>query len=573
MRATQAYIKTLKETPNDAEIVSHQLMLRAGMIRKLGSGLYTWLPLGLRVLRKVEAIIRSEMNRIGAMELLMPAVQPAELWQETGRWETFGNQLLTMQDSNERAYCFGPTHEEVITDLMRQEVQSYKELPLTLYQIQTKFRDEIRPRFGVMRAREFLMKDAYSFHLNHESLADTYQNMYTAYCRVFDRMGLQYRAVEADTGAIGGAVSHEFQVLAEAGEDIIFYSNQSQYAANVEQATSCIPQPAPLRDSHQAELIDTPGTQTIHDLSQLLGISPTQSLKTLIVAGSEQPWVALVLRGDDELNEIKAVKHPWVRHPLLFATENEIRNDLQLPFGFIGPLALSIPTIVDHHAAALSEFVCGANQADKHYQNACWTSSTSPRQYADLRTVKLGDLSPDGQGTLQACRGIEVGHIFQLGDKYAKSMHAVVTHEDGQQQPMIMGCYGLGVSRIVAAAIEQLHDDRGILWPMALAPYQLVLIPINAARCPEVKTQAEHLYHRCLNLGIDVLLDDREERPGVLFADADLIGIPHRLVISERHLAHRQIEYKARNADTPDLLNLDSLESWLTAKFSTQHNE
>ncbi|MGV3740015.1 MAG: proline--tRNA ligase [Gammaproteobacteria bacterium] len=570
MRASQAYIKTLKETPNDAEIVSHQLMLRAGMIRKLGSGLYTWLPLGLRVLRKVEQIIRQEMNNIGAMELLMPAVQPAELWQETGRWETFGNQLLTMQDSNERAYCFGPTHEEVITDLMRQEVQSYKELPLIFYQIQTKFRDEIRPRFGVMRAREFLMKDAYSFHLDHTSLSETYQSMYTAYSKVFDRMGLQYRAVEADTGAIGGAVSHEFQVLADAGEDIIFYSDQSSYAANVEQATSQFPTPAALENQQSGQIVDTPDKKTIADVADYLKKHPKDILKTLIVAGKEQPWVALVLCGHDELNPVKAAKHPWVHSPVLFATEDDI-SKLNLPFGFIGPLSLSIPVIVDHHAAALSKFVCGANQADKHYENANWVASSSPRQTADLRSVCVGDISPDGQGILQSCRGIEVGHIFQLGTKYAQAMHAVITNEAGQQNPMVMGCYGLGVSRIVAAAIEQLHDERGILWPMALAPFQLVIIPINPKQNPEVQQQIDTLYQRCLSLGIEVLLDDRNERPGVLFADADLIGIPHRLVISERHLAQNQIEYKARNQDTPEILDLNTLEQWLSRTFLSEN--
>ena len=567
MRASQAYIKTLKETPNDAEIVSHQLMLRAGMIRKLGSGLYTWLPLGLRVLRKVEHIVRTEMNLIGGMELLMPAVQPAELWQETGRWETFGNQLLTMQDSNDRAYCFGPTHEEVITDLMRQEVQSYKELPLTFYQIQTKFRDEIRPRFGVMRAREFLMKDAYSFHVDHASLEETYQNMYGAYCKIFDRMGLHYRAVEADTGAIGGAVSHEFQVLADAGEDLIFYSDQSKYAANVEQASSIIPSPAQRSARNEPQIIDTPGKKSIADVAQFLQIDTKQILKTLIVAGSEQPWVAVVLCGADELNPVKAAKHPWIQSPLRFANEEEIQHDLKLPFGFIGPLSLSIPVIIDHHAAAMTDFVCGANQPDQHLHHAHWDDTPALQQHADIRSVKLGDPSPDGQGTLQSCRGIEVGHIFQLGDKYAKAMHAVITLEAGQQQPMIMGCYGLGISRIVAAAIEQVHDERGIIWPMALAPFQLVLIPINAARSDAVKQQVETLYQRCLTLGIDVLLEDRDERPGVLFADADLIGIPHRLVISERHIAQNQVEYKARNQADAVLLDLSTSEEWLTKTF------
>lgn len=571
MRASQAYIKTLKETPNDAEIVSHQLMLRAGMIRKLGSGLYTWLPLGLRVLRKVEKIIRQEMNCIGAMELLMPAVQPAELWQETGRWETFGNQLLTMQDSNERSYCFGPTHEEVITDLMRQEVQSYKELPLIFYQIQTKFRDEIRPRFGVMRAREFLMKDAYSFHLDTTSLNETYQNMYAAYSKVFDRMGLQYRAVEADTGAIGGAVSHEFQILADAGEDIIFYSDQSSYAANVEQATSHFPTPATFEQHQSAEIIETPGKKTIADVAKFLNTEAKNILKTLIVAGKEQPWVALVLCGQDELNTVKAGKHPWVQSPIQFASEKDIEQ-LNLPFGFIGPLSLSIPVIVDHHAAALTTFICGANQTDKHYQNACWVATESLRETADLRNVCIGDKSPDGEGILQACRGIEVGHIFQLGTKYAQAMHAVITNESGQQHPMVMGCYGLGVSRIVAAAIEQLHDERGILWPRALAPFELVLIPINPKQNPEVQQQVETLYQRCQDLGIEILLDDRKERPGVLFADADLIGIPHRLVISERHLAQNQIEYKARDQDTPELLDLSNLDQWLTRTFLAEKN-
>ena len=572
MRASQAYIKTLKETPNDAEIVSHQLMLRAGMIRKLGSGLYTWLPLGLRVLRKVEQIIRQEMNRIGAMELLMPAIQPAELWQETGRWETFGNQLLTMQDSNDRAYCFGPTHEEVITDLMRQEVQSYKELPMTFYQIQTKFRDEIRPRFGVMRAREFLMKDAYSFHVDHTSLSETYKQMYQAYSKVFDRMGLQYRAVEADTGAIGGAVSHEFQVLAAAGEDVIFYSDQSAYAANVEQATSQTPPPSGKKNQQTAQIIDTPGKKSIAEVAAYLNKHPQQILKTLIVAGKNDPWVALVLCGHDELNPVKAAKHPQVKSPVQWASEQDIKN-LNLPFGFIGPLGLSIPVIVDHHAAALAEFVCGANQMDKHFQQACWLDTDNSHTTADLRNVAVGDKSPDGQGTLQSCRGIEVGHIFQLGTKYAEAMHAFITNDSGQQQPMVMGCYGLGVSRIVAAAIEQLHDERGIMWPMALAPFQLVIIPINAKHSAEVQQQVETIYQRCLHYGIEVLLEDRDERPGVLFADADLIGIPHRLVISERHLAQKQIEYKARNQNTPELLNLSILEEWLQHTFLTVRNE
>lgn len=561
MRVSKSYIKTLKETPNDAEIASHQLMLRAGLIRKLGSGLYTWLPLGLKVLRNVERIVREEMNRIDALEVLMPSVQPAELWQETGRWETFGNQLLKMTDSNARDYCFGPTHEEVITDLVREEIQSYKELPLTLYQIQTKFRDEIRPRFGVMRAREFIMKDAYSFHLNPESLQQTYDEMYKAYSRVFDRMGLQYRAVEADTGAIGGAVSHEFQVLAEAGEDVIFYSDGSQYAANVEQASSLLPQLSPSVATTR-QLVNTPGHKTIADVANFLSIDASCILKTLIVAGTKQPWVALVLRGDDDLNPIKAARHPLVLSPLHLATEEEVKTIPSTALGYVGPIGIDMPVIVDHHAAALSSFVCGANEVDKHYQDACWDRDQA-LQIAELRTVKNGDASPDGKGHLQSCRGIEVGHIFQLGDKYAKSMHADITDESGNQQTMIMGCYGLGISRIVAAAIEQHHDERGIQWPIALAPFQLIIIPINQNRSPDVKAQTEALYQLCLKLGVDVLWDDRDERPGVLFADADLLGIPHRVVISDRHLANNQIEYKNRLQSNAEEVSLDTIEQWL----------
>ena len=562
MRVSQSYIKTLKETPNDAEIASHQLMLRAGMIRKLGSGLYTWLPLGLRVLRNVERIVREEMNHIHALEILMPAVQPAELWEETGRWDTFGNQLLKMVDSNKRNYCFGPTHEEVITDLIRQEVQSYKELPLTLYQIQTKFRDEIRPRFGVMRAREFIMKDAYSFHTSAESLQETYDRMYKAYSRIFDRMGLQYRAVEADTGAIGGAVSHEFQVLADAGEDLIFYSDQGTYAANVEQATSLAPHVTQPPTPKTLTIVDTPGQETIEDVASFLDIPTSQVLKTLIVAGTQDPWVALVLRGNDALNEIKAAKHPLVQSPLHLLSAEEVNTIHNTSLGYIGPIGLNLRIIVDHYAAALSSFVCGANLTGKHYKHANWDASHL-YETADLRNVNVGDPSPDGHGTLQMCRGIEVGHIFQLGDKYAQSMHAAVSDESGSQKTLIMGCYGLGISRIVAAAIEQHHDERGIQWPMALAPFQLLIIPINQQRSEAVKTQAEAIYQRCLELNIDVLFDDRDERPGVLFADADLLGIPHRFVISDRHLAQQQIEYKNRQLETVDTLPLSNLDQWL----------
>ncbi|STX29565.1 prolyl-tRNA synthase [Legionella beliardensis] len=559
MRTSQWFLATLRETPSDAEIVSHQLMLRAGMIRKLGSGLYTWLPLGLRVLQKVEQIVREEMNRANAMEVLMPSIQPAELWQETGRWETFGGQLLTMKDSNDRDYCYGPTHEEVITDLMRNELRSYKQLPANFYQIQTKFRDEIRPRFGVMRAREFIMKDAYSFHLNYESLQQTYEAMYAAYCRIFDRLGLQYRAVEADTGAIGGSASHEFQVLADSGEDIIFYSDESNYAANIEQATSLNPPPALKLPTESMSLVDTKGKKTIKEVCEHLNITPEQTVKTLIVEGSTHPLVALVLRGDDELNEIKASKHPILKSPLRFADDKTIESLLGAPIGSLGPVNLPIPSIVDHNALALTSFTCGANQADKHYIHAAWNRDASYQVAYDLRQVKEGDPSPDGQGTLHACRGIEVGHVFQLGDKYAKAMNANVLNEEGELHTMLMGCYGLGITRVVAAAIEQHHDERGIIWPEALAPFRVVLIPINGHRSPAVQEITEKLYQELTSLGIETLLDDRNERPGVLFADCDLIGIPHRIVISERHLQQQVIEYKARNKTDVELLSLDSL--------------
>jgi len=565
MRTSQYLLATLKETPNDAEITSHQLMLRAGMIRKLGSGLYTWLPLGLKVLRKVEHIVREEMNASGVLEILMPAIQPAELWQETGRWETFGGQLLTMRDSNQREYCFGPTHEEVITDLMRHELQSYKQLPISLYQIQTKFRDEIRPRFGVMRAREFIMKDAYSFHLSTDCLQRTYDVMYQAYSRIFERLGLKFRAVEADTGAIGGAVSHEFQVLADSGEDLIFYSDGSDYAANIEQATSLSPQNTPTRSHKPMQLVATPNQKTILDLARFLNIDPKETVKTLIVEGQDQPLIALVLRGDDELNEIKAAKHPLVRSPLCFAEEARIIETLGAPLGSIGPVNITIPVIADYQALAMSSFVCGANQADKHFTNAVWDRDAQHSQAYDLRNVKEGDASPDGHGTLHACRGIEVGHIFQLGDKYAEAMNASVINEEGQLQTMIMGCYGLGISRVVAAAIEQHHDEKGIVWPENIAPFQLVIIPINGHRSQQVKDMADDLYQQCLAEWIDVLIDDRTERPGVLFADSDLIGIPHRLVISERNLANGLVEYKARDQDDIEHLPLSEVRAFLSS--------
>jgi prolyl-tRNA synthetase len=486
----------------------------------------------------------------------MPAVQPAELWQETGRWDTFGGQLLTMQDSNGRDYCFGPTHEEVITDIMRGELQSYKQLPMSFYQIQTKFRDEIRPRFGVMRAREFIMKDAYSFHLNLESLQATYKDMYQAYCRIFNRMGLKYRAVEADTGAIGGSASHEFQVLADSGEDLIFYSDTSDYAANIEQATSLKPAKAIPTDKKMI-LIDTPNQKTIAEVSAFLNVASNQTIKTLIVKGKEHAMVALVLRGDDELNEVKAIKHPLIHSPLQFIDEKTVLNVLKVPTGSLGPVNLSIPIIADHHALAMDSFICGANQEDKHYQYAAWDKDIKEYQAYDLRSVKVGDISPDGIGTLQSCRGIEVGHVFQLGDKYAKAMNAAVINEQGQLETMLMGCYGLGITRVVAAAIEQHHDEHGVIWPQNIAPFQLVIIPLNGQRSPTVQKQADTLYEQLKNLGFDVLIDDRNERAGVLFADHDLIGIPHRLVVSERNIEQNCVEYKNRATGETQPLDLD----------------
>ena len=568
MRVSQWFLATQKETPNDAEIKSHQLMLRTGMIRKLGSGLYTWMPLGLKVLRKVEQIVREEMNKANAMELLMPAVHPAELWQETGRWEAFGGQLLKMTDSNNRDYCFGPTHEEVITDIMRTDLQSYKQLPANFYQIQTKFRDEIRPRFGLMRAREFIMKDAYSFHLTLESLQQTYKDMYDAYCQIFDRMGLKYRAVEADTGAIGGSASHEFQVMADAGEDLIFYSDESTYAANIEQASSLTPEKMPSPNSTM-QIVDTPNQKTIAEVAAFLNINSADTVKTLIVKGTEHSMVALVLKGDDELNEVKAIKHPLVHSPLLFIDEELILKTLHAPVGSLGPIDLPIPIIVDHHALALPSFTCGANQADKHLMHAQWDRDISTYEAFDLRNVKNGDLSPDGKGRLYSCRGIEVGHVFQLGDKYAKAMNAAVINEQGQLQTMMMGCYGLGISRVVAAAIEQHHDERGIIWPQAIAPFTLVLIPINGHKSPAVTAKANELYQQLRELGIDVLLDDRNERPGVLFADHDLIGIPHRVVVSERNLEQECVEYKSRASAENQQIPLNQ---WLDFVKTTLQN-
>lgn len=560
MRTSKFLLATLKETPTDAEIISHKLMLRAGMIRKTATGIYSWLPLGLRVLNKVVSIIREEMDKSGALEIFMPAIQPAELWQESGRWDMYGDQLLKIRDRHKHEFCFGPTHEEIITDLMRNELRSYKQLPIILYQIQTKFRDEIRPRFGVMRSREFLMKDAYSFHLDHESLQQTYDVMYQTYSNIFTRLGLKFRAVLADTGNIGGNNSHEFHVLASSGEDVIAYSDVSGYAANLEKAEAL----APAQNTAAAPLlelttIDTPQQRTIAEVCNFLNVKPEQTVKTLIVKGSETSLVALVIRGDHELNEIKLNKLTQIAQPLKFADDNEVEKNLNVAVGFLGPIGLSIPVIIDRDAAVLTNFVCGANQADKHYINANWQRDAAFTTVVDMRKVVEGDTSPDGKGKLQFTRGVEVGHIFQLGTKYSEAMHATVLNAEGKATTMMMGCYGIGVSRIVAAAIEQNHDDRGIIWPTPIAPFHIALIPISMHQSYRVREVAEKLYKDLQQAGFSVLFDDRKERAGVLFSNMDLIGIPHRLVISEGNLDKDVIEYKARNNDNNEAIPLDSI--------------
>lgn len=557
MRTSQLLLATLKETPADAELVSHQLMLRAGMIRKLSAGLYSWLPLGMRVLHKVAAVVRQEMNQIGAQEVLMPAMQPAELWQETGRWTQFGPQLLTMRDRHDREYCYGPTHEEVITDLMRYELRSYKQLPSCFYQIQTKFRDEIRPRFGVMRAREFLMKDAYSFHLDKASLQETYDAMYGAYSNIFTRLGLSFRAVLADTGAIGGSQSHEFHVLADSGEDALAYSPESGYAANVELATSLTPAHTRAAAKETATLKETPNIRSVAEQAAHMGLQTQQIIKTLLVKGEEVPVVALLLRGDHELNPLKAEKLPQVASPLTLIDEATLLATAQCQPGFVGPKGLNIPIIADHYVLGMSDFSCGANQNDKHYVGMNWERDLPlPTLVADLRKVTAGDPSPDGKGTLELCRGIEVGHIFQLGNKYSTAMKATVLNEQGRQQVMEMGCYGIGVSRIVAAAIEQNHDAQGIIWPDIMAPFHIVLIPMQYDKSQRVRDAVTELYNTLQTAGFEVLLDDRNERPGVMFAESELIGIPHRLVLGERGLDAGTIEYKNRRTGEIEQLPL-----------------
>ncbi len=556
MRASSYLLATVKETPSDAEVISHRLMLRAGLIRKLASGLYTWLPTGLRVLRKVEAIVREEMNRSGAQEVSMPVVQPAELWEESGRWEQYGPELLRLKDRHERDFCLGPTHEEVITDLLRSEIKSYKQLPANFYQIQTKFRDEIRPRFGIMRAREFLMKDAYSFHLDQDSLQQTYDVMHATYSAIFTRLGLDFRPVIADTGSIGGSTSHEFHVLANSGEDDIAFSDSSDYAANVEMAEALAPageRPAP---SQAMSEVETPGQHTIEDVCAFLELPAERALKTLVVNGDSEgaPLVALVLRGDHQLNSIKAEKLDGIASPLTFADEAAIRAGVGCGIGSLGPVGLGIPVLVDRAAAQAADFCCGANRDGVHLTGVNWERDLALTRVEDLRNVVAGDPSPDGQGSLEIKRGIEVGHIFQLGDKYSDAMSAQVLDEQGKNRVMTMGCYGIGVSRIVAAAIEQNHDEQGIIWPTAMAPFQVAIVPLNMQKSEAVAEGALALYQALSERGIDVLLDDRNERPGVKFADMELIGIPHRVVVGDRALAEGKLEYKHRAAEDSQLV-------------------
>jgi prolyl-tRNA synthetase len=567
MRLSHLPLTTFKEVPAEAEVISHQLMLRAGLLRRLASGLFTWMPLGLRVLRKVENVVREEMDRAGALELLMPAVQPAELWQETGRWEVYGNLLLRMRDRHERDFCFGPTHEEVITDIARRELKSYKQLPVNYYQIQTKFRDEIRPRFGLMRAREFLMKDAYSFHLEPDSLTATYETMAGAYARICTRLGLRFRPVEADSGEIGGARSQEFHVLADSGEDAIAYCDDDAFAANVEMAPALAPEsprPAAGRSMHKAH---TPGARTIEEVSDCLGVTADQCLKTLVVAADDGGLIALALRGDHELNPIKAATMPGVAAPLRMADAAEVRSATGCLPGFIGPVDLSIPLIADHSAAAMADFVCGANEEDFHLTGVNWGRDLPEPETADLRNVVAGDPSPGGGGPLKIARGIEVGHIFQLGDKYSRAMNATVLNQAGKEVPMLMGCYGIGVSRIVAAAIEQNHDDNGIIWPEPLAPFQVLLVVLNPKKSDSVTAAADALYEDLQRAGVEVLMDDRDARPGVKFADADLLGIPHRLTVGERGLAAGEVEYKERRSGAEEKIAVDDVVQRIQSKL------
>jgi prolyl-tRNA synthetase len=573
MRTSQFPLQTLKEVPADAQIPSHQLMMRAGLIRKLAAGLYTWMPLGLRVLRKVEAIVRDEMNKAGALEVLMPAVQPAELWEESGRWQKYGAELLRLKDRHGRDFCFGPTHEEIITDLARNELSSYKQLPINFYQIQTKFRDERRPRFGVMRAREFLMKDAYSFHANAESLQETYDAMHAAYCAVFERCGLNYRPVAADTGSIGGNASHEFHVLADAGEDAIAFSTESDYAANVELAEALAPKAQADAASEEMRTVDTPNAKTIDEIVEQFKQPIERTVKTLIVRANEDAdaeLVAIIMRGDHELNEIKAAKHPILTDPIQMATEEEIRAAIGAGPGSLGPVGLKMPVLVDRAAAVANDFSAGANEDGKHFFGLNWGRDVELGEVVDLRNVIEGDPSPCGKGQITIARGIEVGHIFQLGQTYSEKLNCTVLDENGKSIVTTMGCYGIGVSRVVGAAIEQHHDDNGIVWPTAMAPFQVTLIPMNMKKSERVREAAEKLYNELKDAGIDVLFDDRDARPGVMFADCELIGIPHRVVIGDRSLDNGEVEYRARTADDNEMMPLEGFVETLRNKINAE---
>ncbi len=573
MRLSQYPINTVKETPAEAEVVSQQLMLRAGLIKRLGAGLYSWLPMGLRTLRKVETIIREEMNRAGALEVLMPAVQPAELWQESHRWETIGDIMLRFKDRQKRDYCMGPTHEEVITDIARRELKSYRQLPVNFYQIQTKFRDEIRPRFGVMRAREFIMKDAYSFHMNEASLRAGYQAMYDAYTRIFTRMGLTFRAVQADSGAIGGSRSQEFQVLASSGEDAVVFSDQDDYAANLEMAIAAPPATPRAAPAEALKKVPTPGVRTIEDLCRFLDVPATKTVKTLVFQGKEGGLVALLLRGDHQLNEVKAGKLPQIEAPLRAAGEAQVRAAFGAGFGSLGPrfsggVPAGLTVVADHSVAAMSDFGIGANEDNVHYVGVNWGRDLpEPANVADLRNVVEGDPSPTGRGKLKIVRGIEVGHVFQLGRKYSESMGFTVLDEAGKAVYPEMGCYGIGVTRVVAAAIEQNHDEHGIIWPTPIAPFHVVLVPINLQKSHRVREASDRLYAELNAAGIEVLYDDRDARPGVKFADAELLGIPHRVVVGERGLDAGKLEYRARRATESEELALDGALDFIRSRL------
>ena len=569
MKVSNFPISTLRETPADAELISHQLMLKAGLIKRLSSGLYTWGPIGLKVMRKVESIVREELTKVGSVELLMPNVQPAELWEESGRWSQFGPELLRMKDRKGAEFCYGPTHEEVITDYVRREVNSYKDLPLNYYQIQTKFRDEVRPRFGVMRSREFIMKDAYSFHTTQESLESAYADMHKAYTNIFSRMDLNFRAVQADSGSIGGSASQEFHVLADSGEDAIAFSNESDYAANVEMAVAIPPKAERPSPSQEMTTVDTPNAHTIDDVSAQLNKDARTSIKSLLVKGEEEGTViTLLMQGNDQLNELKAEKLEGVFSPLTYANEDELLSAAGCNAGSIGPVGLKTKIYADHSTKIMSDFVCGANENGKHHINVNWERDLPEAEFVDLRNVIEGDASPDGKGSLSILRGIEVGHIFQLGTKYSEAMNATVLGENGKPVIMTMGCYGIGITRVVAACIEQKHDDNGIIWPKELAPFQLSIVPINYNKSDDVKAQADQLHDELIEAGFDVLLDDRNMRPGAMFADHELIGIPHRVVISDRGLKENQLEFKSRTADEAENVAKDEIMAFIKSKIS-----